>query len=127
MDETKTKRTVPEMTHKWMPLLSSNSCTIVFICGTCKMIEFERLEGHANNFFCSSSATLDDTWFCVSGSCGIFYMLLCFLIQVIKNQEAVDLIKNIKDPQTAAKRLTTEALARKSKDDISCIVIRFRC
>lgn len=49
------------------------------------------------------------------------------LWKVIKNQEAVDLIKNIKDPQTAAKRLTTEALARKSKDDISCIVIRFRC
>lgn len=45
--------------------------------------------------------------------------------QVMKNQEAVDLVKPIKDPQAAAKRLTTEALARKSKDDISCIVIRF--
>lgn len=49
------------------------------------------------------------------------------LWKVIKNQEAVDLVKSIKDPQTAAKRLTTEALARKSKDDISCIVIRFKC
>ncbi|MQM16802.1 hypothetical protein Taro_049763 [Colocasia esculenta] len=46
---------------------------------------------------------------------------------VMKNQEAVDLVKPIKEPQAAAKRLTTEALARKSKDDISCIVIRFRC
>jgi protein phosphatase 1L len=45
----------------------------------------------------------------------------------MKNQEAVDLMKSTKDPQAAAKRLTTEALARKSKDDISCIVIRFRC
>lgn len=45
--------------------------------------------------------------------------------QVMQNQEAVDLVKPIKDPQAAAKRLTTEALARKSKDDISCIVIRF--
>lgn len=47
------------------------------------------------------------------------------LWKVLKNQEAVDLVKTIKDPQAAAKRLTTEALARKSKDDISCIVIRF--
>ncbi|GMY35230.1 probable protein phosphatase 2C 44 [Fagus crenata] len=47
------------------------------------------------------------------------------LWKVIKNQEAIDLVKHIKDPQAAAKRLTTEALARKSKDDISCIVIRF--
>lgn len=46
-------------------------------------------------------------------------------LQVMSNQEAVDIVKNIKDPQAAAKRLTTEALARKSKDDISCIVIRF--
>ncbi|XP_066343790.1 probable protein phosphatase 2C 44 [Miscanthus floridulus] len=49
------------------------------------------------------------------------------LWKVMKNQEAVDLVKSIKDPQAAAKKLTTEALARKSKDDISCIVIRFRC
>ncbi|CAL9196483.1 unnamed protein product [Musa hybrid cultivar] len=49
------------------------------------------------------------------------------LWKVMKNQEAVDLIKSIKDPRAAAKRLTTEALARKSKDDISCIVIRFQC
>ncbi|CAL9203442.1 probable protein phosphatase 2C 44 isoform X1 [Musa acuminata AAA Group] len=49
------------------------------------------------------------------------------LWKVINNQEAVDLVKSIKDPQAAAKRLTTEALARKSKDDISCIMIRFRC
>ncbi|XP_077238663.1 putative protein phosphatase 2C 44 [Tasmannia lanceolata] len=49
------------------------------------------------------------------------------LWKVMKNQEAVDLVKSIKDPQVAAKRLTTEALARKSKDDISCIVIRFIC
>lgn len=53
--------------------------------------------------------------------------LFAELIQVMKNQEAVDLVKSTKDPQAAAKRLTTEALARKSKDDISCIVIRFRC
>ncbi|XP_073004088.1 probable protein phosphatase 2C 44 [Typha latifolia] len=49
------------------------------------------------------------------------------LWKVMRNQEAVDIVKGVKDPQAAAKRLTTEALARKSKDDISCIVIRFRC
>ncbi|XP_073308299.1 probable protein phosphatase 2C 44 [Primulina huaijiensis] len=47
------------------------------------------------------------------------------LWKVISNQEAVDIVKNIKDPQAAAKHLTSKALARKSKDDISCIVIRF--
>ncbi|GLT28683.1 hypothetical protein SLA2020_035950 [Shorea laevis] len=47
------------------------------------------------------------------------------LWKVMSNKEAVDLVKGIKDPQAAAKRLTMEALARKSKDDISCIVIRF--
>ncbi|KAJ8753117.1 hypothetical protein K2173_017668 [Erythroxylum novogranatense] len=47
------------------------------------------------------------------------------LWKVMKNQEAVDLVKPIKDPQAAAKCLTTEALARNSRDDISCIVIRF--
>ncbi|KAK6131723.1 hypothetical protein DH2020_034520 [Rehmannia glutinosa] len=47
------------------------------------------------------------------------------LWKVMSNQEAVDIVRPIKNPQAAAKRLTTEALARKSKDDISCIVIRF--
>jgi hypothetical protein len=56
-----------------------------------------------------------------------YYSVHPFCMQVMKNQEAVDLVKSIKDPQAAAKRLTTEALTRKSKDDISCIVIRFRC
>lgn len=45
--------------------------------------------------------------------------------QVMSNQEAVNAIKEIKDAKTAAKTLTDEALARKSSDDISCIVIKF--
>ncbi|KAL6006736.1 hypothetical protein ACLOJK_032229 [Asimina triloba] len=59
---------------------------------------------------------------------GIEFVILASdgLWKVMKNQEAVDLVRPIKDPQVAAKRLTTEAVARKSKDDISCIVIRFR-
>ncbi|CAI9765993.1 unnamed protein product [Fraxinus pennsylvanica] len=47
------------------------------------------------------------------------------LWKVMDNQEAVNMVRSIRNPQAAAKRLTTEALTRKSKDDISCIVIRF--
>ncbi|CAM6088398.1 unnamed protein product [Calypogeia fissa] len=46
------------------------------------------------------------------------------LWKVMKNQEAVDHVKKVRDPQVAAKMLTDEALVRKSKDDISCIVVR---
>ncbi|XP_042012612.1 probable protein phosphatase 2C 10 isoform X1 [Salvia splendens] len=45
--------------------------------------------------------------------------------KVISNQEAVDIVKRIKDPQKAAKQLVNEALHKESKDDISCIVVRF--
>ncbi|CAL9038828.1 probable protein phosphatase 2C 62 [Musa acuminata AAA Group] len=47
------------------------------------------------------------------------------LWKVMSNEEAVDLIKDTRDPQAAAKHLTEEAVARKSKDDISCIVVKF--
>ncbi|GAB4838458.1 hypothetical protein Ancab_027992 [Ancistrocladus abbreviatus] len=48
------------------------------------------------------------------------------LWKVMSNQEAVDIARQIKDPLKAAKQLSTEALNRDSKDDISCIVVRFR-
>ncbi|XP_072994022.1 probable protein phosphatase 2C 41 isoform X3 [Typha latifolia] len=48
------------------------------------------------------------------------------LWKVMKNEEAADIARKIKDPKAAARQLTTEALKRDSKDDISCIVIRFR-
>lgn len=44
----------------------------------------------------------------------------------MSNQEAVDLIKKIKDAKLAAEQLTMEALSRKSRDDISCIVVMFQ-
>ncbi|XP_010269284.1 PREDICTED: probable protein phosphatase 2C 9 [Nelumbo nucifera] len=47
------------------------------------------------------------------------------LWKVVANQEAVDIARKIKDPQKAAKQLTAEAINRDSKDDISCIVVRF--
>lgn len=45
---------------------------------------------------------------------------------MMSNQEAVDIARKFKDPQKAAKQLTAEALKRDSKDDISCVVVRFR-
>lgn len=47
------------------------------------------------------------------------------LWKVVDNQEAIDIVKKIKDPCKAAKQLATEALNRESKDDISCIVVHF--
>ncbi|XP_020104594.1 probable protein phosphatase 2C 10 isoform X1 [Ananas comosus] len=46
------------------------------------------------------------------------------LWKVMKNEEAVDIARKIKDPQAAARQLTKEAINRESKDDISCIVVR---
>uniref|UniRef100_A0A0D6R6R4 protein-serine/threonine phosphatase n=1 Tax=Araucaria cunninghamii TaxID=56994 RepID=A0A0D6R6R4_ARACU len=48
------------------------------------------------------------------------------LWKVMENQEAIDFVSKIRDPQMAAKQLTSEALKRESKDDISCIVVQFR-
>lgn len=48
------------------------------------------------------------------------------LWKVMKNEEAVDIAQKIKDPQAAARQLTTEAVNRDSKDDISCIVVRLK-
>ncbi|KAK3033904.1 hypothetical protein RJ639_033539 [Escallonia herrerae] len=48
------------------------------------------------------------------------------LWKVMSNQEAVDIARRVKDTQKAAKQLLLEALRRESKDDISCVVVRFR-
>ncbi|KAJ9159115.1 hypothetical protein P3X46_024642 [Hevea brasiliensis] len=47
------------------------------------------------------------------------------LWKVMSNQEAVDIARKTKDPQRAAKQLAAGALNKGSKDDISCIVVRF--
>lgn len=48
------------------------------------------------------------------------------LFKVMSNQEAVDIIRDVKEARSSAKRLTEEALSRKSTDDISCIVVKFQ-
>ncbi|KAG6397804.1 hypothetical protein SASPL_139252 [Salvia splendens] len=59
----------------------------------------------------------DETEFMILASDGVW--------MVMSNEEAVKCIRQIKDAKSAAKRLNEEALARKSTDDISCIVVRF--
>ncbi|GLT71418.1 hypothetical protein SLA2020_434370 [Shorea laevis] len=45
--------------------------------------------------------------------------------EVMNNQEAVHLIWHIEDPQEAAECLAKEALVRRSKSSISCLIMRF--
>ncbi|KAH0941194.1 hypothetical protein HID58_000831 [Brassica napus] len=66
----------------------------------------------------------DQTEFIVFASDGIWKASQMTSV-VMSNQEAVDAIKSVKDPQAAAKHLIEEAISRKSKDDISCIVVKF--
>lgn len=58
-----------------------------------------------------------DTEFVLVASTGIW--------EVMKNQEAVSLIRHIQDAQEAAECLAKEALTRMSRSNISCVVIRF--
>lgn len=58
-----------------------------------------------------------ETEFVILGSNGIW--------EVMKNQEAVNLIRHMEDPQEAAECLAKEAFTRMSKSSISCLVIRF--
>ncbi|KAH8880433.1 PP2C-domain-containing protein [Thozetella sp. PMI_491] len=55
-----------------------------------------------------------------------FLLIACDgLWDVCKDQEAVDLVRNIQDPVAAAKLLVDHALARFSTDNLSCMVVRF--
>jgi protein phosphatase PTC1 len=46
------------------------------------------------------------------------------LWDVCSDQEAVDLVRNIQDPVTAAKLLVDHALNRFSTDNLSCMIVR---
>ncbi|EMC98100.1 hypothetical protein BAUCODRAFT_32096 [Baudoinia panamericana UAMH 10762] len=55
-----------------------------------------------------------------------FLILACDgLWDVCTDQEAVDLVRNIQDPQAASKALVEHALARFSTDNLSCMIVRF--
>ncbi|XP_027091015.1 probable protein phosphatase 2C 10 isoform X2 [Coffea arabica] len=62
----------------------------------------------------------------VDVNCDILILGSDGIWKVMTNQEAVDIARRTKDPQKAAEQLTAEALNRDSKDDISCVVVRFR-
>lgn len=47
------------------------------------------------------------------------------LWDVCTDQEAVDLVRGIQDPQAASKALVDHALARFSTDNLSCMIVRF--
>lgn len=55
-----------------------------------------------------------------------FMILACDgLWDVCEDQDAVDLIKDISDPQVASQKLLDHALANFSTDNLSIMVIRF--
>jgi len=55
-----------------------------------------------------------------------FLILACDgLWDVCSDQEAVDLVRGLHDPQEASKKLVDHALARFSTDNLSCMVVRF--
>ncbi|KIW86533.1 hypothetical protein Z517_01931 [Fonsecaea pedrosoi CBS 271.37] len=55
-----------------------------------------------------------------------FLILACDgLWDVCSDQEAVDLVRNVHDPQAASKMLVDHALARFSTDNLSVMVVRF--
>ena len=47
------------------------------------------------------------------------------LWDVCTDQEAVDIVRRVNDPQVASKKLVEYALARFSTDNLSCMVVRF--
>lgn len=55
-----------------------------------------------------------------------FIILACDgLWDVCSDQEAVDLVRGVKDPQAASKALVDHALSRFSTDNLSCMIVRF--
>ncbi|KNA12957.1 hypothetical protein SOVF_121580 [Spinacia oleracea] len=79
--------------------------------------EPNRTQGNTSELITVTERIDSETEFIILASIGIS--------EVMRNQEAVDLIRHIDDPQEAAESLAREALARMSKSNISCVVIRF--
>ncbi|CBI23664.3 unnamed protein product, partial [Vitis vinifera] len=67
--------------------------------------------------FVGAESIDSNTEFIILASTGIW--------EVIKNQEAVNLIRHIENAQEAAECLAKEALTRMSRSNISCLVIHF--
>ncbi|XP_019708050.1 probable protein phosphatase 2C 59 isoform X2 [Elaeis guineensis] len=61
----------------------------------------------------------------VDGSLEFLILASDGLWDVVSNEEAVEMIKPIEDPEQAARRLMQEAYQRGSADNITCVVVRF--
>uniref|UniRef100_A0A803KSZ7 PPM-type phosphatase domain-containing protein n=1 Tax=Chenopodium quinoa TaxID=63459 RepID=A0A803KSZ7_CHEQI len=79
--------------------------------------ESSRKQTNSLELIAASERIDSETEFIILASNGIF--------EVMRNQEAVDLIRHIDDPQEAAECLAREASMRMSRSNISCLVIRF--
>ncbi|XP_021721890.1 putative protein phosphatase 2C-like protein 44 isoform X2 [Chenopodium quinoa] len=79
--------------------------------------ESSRKQTDSLELIAASERIDSETEFIILASNGIF--------EVMRNQEAVDLIRHIDDPQEAAECLAREASMRMSRSNISCVVIRF--
>lgn len=53
------------------------------------------------------------------------YVCVWQVWDVLSDQEAVDLVKDIQDPQEAATLLLKTSLSKNSMDNISCMMVRF--
>ncbi|KAL3626443.1 hypothetical protein CASFOL_029992 [Castilleja foliolosa] len=76
-----------------------------------------RKANKSSNLVVGSERIDSDTEFVILASNGVW--------EVMRYQEAVNLVRHIEDPQAAAECLATEALVRMSRNNISCLVIRF--
>lgn len=85
----------------------------VLACGSSNVKSNSKI----SEFVVGTRGVDSDTEFVILASTGIW--------EVMKNQEAVNLIRHLEDPQEAAECLSREALIRMSRNSISCIVIRF--
>lgn len=80
-------------------------------------IELSRKQTNSPELIAATERIDAETEFIILASIGI--------TEVMRNQEAVDLVRHIEDPQEAAECLAREALTRMSRSNISCLVIRF--
>lgn len=62
----------------------------------------------------------------LTGSDTLLIMATDGLWDVVSNQEAISMVRNTRNAEAAAVRLTTEAFQRGSSDNISCIVVAFK-
>ncbi|KAK9931182.1 hypothetical protein M0R45_018472 [Rubus argutus] len=82
-----------------------------------KLFKASNKQSKSSDLLVGAEKIENNTEFVILASSGI--------CEVMKNQEAVNLIRHIENPQAAAQGLAREASNRMSRSNISCLVIRF--